>query len=136
MLAGRTSHQMSLAQGVSKFIRGVIYSPYRHPTPATRMTKLRHIICLSALLLAGCTSTGVHPIGGNQYFISEQSSQMLFGDPILSERSALNAAQDFCNSQEQSQVNVIKLDIKPSVLQTPGHVNLTFSCMPQASSQY
>ena len=92
------------------------------------MTNQLRINCLSALLLAGCASTGVHPIGANQYFISEQSSQMLFGDPILSEKSALNAADDYCESKGQSKANVIKLDIKPSLLQTPGYVNLTFEC--------
>lgn len=94
------------------------------------MTKLTCITTLSALFIGGCASTGVHPIGANQYFISEQSSQMLFGDPILSEKSALNAADDYCENKGQSKANVIKLDIKQSLLQTPGYVNLTFSCEP------
>lgn len=86
-------------------------------------------ICLSGLLLIACTAnTNVHPIGGNQYFISIQSGQMLFGTPVLSERSANNQAEEFCESRGEGPVKVINLDAKQSVLQTPGYVNLTFSC--------
>ena len=84
---------------------------------------------LSGLLLSGCaTSTDVHPIGGGQYFISIQSAQLLAGTPILSERSAYSEAKEFCAEQGKGSVNVIQQDIKQSVLQTPGHINLTFSC--------
>lgn len=93
------------------------------------MNKPLLAICLSGLLLCGCAaSTDVHPIGGNQYFISIQSAQLLFGTPVLSERSANKEAEAFCEEQGQGPVNVIQQDIKPSVLQTPGHINLTFSC--------
>lgn len=93
------------------------------------MNKPLLALCLSGLLLSGCaTSTDVHPIGGDQYFISIQSSQLLFGTPVLAERFAYKDAQEFCQDKGQPQVNVIHLDIKQSVLQTPGHINLTFSC--------
>jgi hypothetical protein len=93
------------------------------------MIKPKLALYLSGLLLGGCaTSTDVHPIGGNQYFISIQSSQLLFGTPVLSERSANKEAEAFCEEQGKGPVNVIRQDIKPSVLQTPGHINLTFSC--------
>ncbi len=93
------------------------------------MPKHVHILSLSTLLLFGCgTSTGVRPIGGGQYFISIQSAQLLAGTPILSERSAYSEAKEFCEKQGTGSVNVIQQDIKPSVLQTPGHINLTFSC--------
>lgn len=92
------------------------------------MPKHVQILSLSALILAGCSSTGVHPIGGDQYFISVQSSQLLFGTPVLSERSAYKDAQEFCTDQGKPQVNTVKLETKDSVLQTPGHINLTFTC--------
>jgi hypothetical protein len=93
------------------------------------MNQLQRLTCLSALLLSGCaTSTDVHPIGGGQYFISIQSAQLLAGKPYLSERSAYNEAKEFCESQGKGSVEVIHLDIKQSVLQTPGHINLTFCC--------
>lgn len=93
------------------------------------MNKPLLALCLSGLLLGGCaTSTNVHPIGGGQYFISIQSAQLLAGTPILSERSAYSEAKEFCAEQGKGSVNVIQQDIKQSVLQTPGHINLTFSC--------
>ena len=95
------------------------------------MPKHVHILSLSTLLLVGCASTGVHPIGGGQYFVSEQSSQLLFGTPMLAEKSAYKAAQEFCDSQGKSQVNTVKLETKDSLLQTPGYINLTFKCSSQ-----
>ena len=93
------------------------------------MNKPLRALGLSGLLLGGCaTSTDVHPIGGGQYFISIQSAQLLAGTPILAERSAYGEAKAFCEKQGTGPVNVILLDIKQSVLQTPGHINLTFSC--------
>ena len=93
------------------------------------MNQLQRLTCLSALLLSGCaTSTDVHPIGGGQYFVSEQSAQLLFGTPVLAEKSAYKAAQEFCESQGKSQVNTVKLETKDSLLQTPGYINLTFTC--------
>jgi len=94
------------------------------------MPKHVHILSLSTLLLVGCgTSTGVRPIGGGQYFLSEQSAQLLFGTPVLAEKSAYKAAQEFCKSQGKGQVNTVKLETKDSLLQTPGYINLTFSCI-------
>lgn len=92
------------------------------------MNKPLRAICFTGLLLGGCASTGVHPIGAGQYFISEQSAQLLFGTPVLAERSAYKAAQEFCDDQGKHQVNTLKLDTKSSLLQTPGYINLTFSC--------
>lgn len=92
------------------------------------MPKCVYSLSLSTLLLVGCASTGVHPIGGGQYFISEQSAQLLFGTPVLAEKSAYKAAQEFCDSRGKGQVNTVKLETKDSLLQTPGYINLTFSC--------
>lgn len=90
-------------------------------------------IALSALLIGGCSSTtGVHPIGGEQYFISEGSAQRLFGPPIIAEHVAYQSAQEFCESQGKNQVITTTLDVQNALLQTPGRVNLTFSCGSKA----
>ena len=80
------------------------------------------------VLLVGCGSTGVLPIGNNLYLIDAQGGSAL-QSAGRSKRNALREANEHC-TQQRLIMNVIKMkayDGIPGVLLP--HTELTFECL-------
>jgi putative hemolysin len=86
-------------------------------------------LCLGVLLIvAGCASTGVVPIGSDTYMIGKRSAQAGFGPPVQAQADVYKEATAYCAKQGKS-LETVKLDAQDSGFARPGSVQLQFRCV-------
>jgi hypothetical protein len=95
------------------------------------MTTRSVIVALVALLvLSGCASTGVVPVGDGVYMISKQSAAGIFGTPAGVEADIYRQANAFCAARNQvlQTVDVQTQNAVPFAHE--GSATLHFRCVP------
>lgn len=80
------------------------------------------------LVLVGCSSTGVVPVGADSFMIAQRSAQIGFGPPDGVKADVYREANAFCGKDGKA-VDTIDLQITNSGLAKPGNVSLTFRCV-------
>ena len=60
---------------------------------------MKRVLISCALLLAGCASTGVIPVGNGVFMLSKQSAAGIFGTPAGVEADIYREADAYCAKQ-------------------------------------
>jgi hypothetical protein len=95
-------------------------------------------VATAGLLLAaaaGCSSTGVVPMGPNSYMVSKQSAAGVFGTPNGVRADILREANAFCTTRGEV-AEVTKSETKSAIpLARQGSAHLEFKCVPATPAQ-
>ena len=84
--------------------------------------------CAIPVLLCACGSTGVYPVGGDVYYVSQRSWQLELGFTPVTKATLINEVEDFCADKNQNFIP-IQLEVRDSALLTNGRVSMTFRCV-------
>ncbi len=85
-------------------------------------------LVILALVLTGCSSTGVVPMDKDTYMLATRSAQAGFGPPIGAKADVYREANDFCAKQNKK-LETVKLDMTNSGFARPASVSLEFRCV-------
>jgi hypothetical protein len=80
------------------------------------------------LALAGCASTGVVPMDGNDHFVHKKSMQPGFGSPDGAVADVYQEAASFC-ARLGKRVETARLDVVNPLFLRPGSASLRFNCV-------
>lgn len=84
----------------------------------------------SVILLGACSSTGVIPVGEDQYMISKQSAAGIFGTPAGVEADIYREANAFCASRHQV-IETVDVQTQNAIpFAHEGSATLHFRCVP------
>jgi hypothetical protein len=95
---------------------------------------MRVLIASVALVVVGCSSTGIVPMDRDTYMVSKRSAQAGFGPPLGVKADVYEEANDFCRKQSKS-VETVAFDMTNSGFARPGSVSLQFRCVGGPTSQ-
>lgn len=87
----------------------------------------RLILCALPIFLVACGSTGIHPVGGGLYFVSQRSWQVELGYTPVTKATLRNEAEAFCADRGKMLVPN-EIDVQDSALLRNGRVSMTFGC--------
>lgn len=85
------------------------------------------------LMLTACGSTGVYPVGGDEFFVSQRSWQLEVGFTPITKATVLNEAENFCLGQNK-QLEPLNMKVDDSFWFTNGRVAMTFRCIDKPDS--
>ena len=83
---------------------------------------------LFAVVLAGCSSTGIVPMDKDTYMVSKRSAQVGFGPADGAKADLYREASEFCAKQNKK-LETVKLDMTDSGFARPASASLQFRCM-------
>jgi hypothetical protein len=97
------------------------------------VTLTRLTICLSAVTIAGCASTGVIPVDQDSYMIGKKDGSPGLGVSLSNKADVYREANDFCKAKglEVKTLQVITTPSRPAQL---GSTELQFKCVPPGGS--
>ena len=101
--------------------------PNREYTLQFVMTMNKLLLGAIPLLLCACGSTGVYPVGGGVYYVSQRSWQLELGYTPLTKAAVINEAEAFCADKGKN-LAPVELEVRDSALMTNGRVSMTFRC--------
>ena len=92
------------------------------------MGDARVLVIATAVLLCGCSGTGLLPAAGPSAYTIKEGTTLLLGSSDVAEKDAPNKAKDFCRQKGLAFV-------PNNSVQTPGPSNIpsysaTFHCLP------
>jgi hypothetical protein len=85
-------------------------------------------LVLIALVLTGCSSSGVVPMDRDTYFVKHSAGFGEMGTPLRAKIDVYNDANKFCEEQKK-QVETINLEMKSQFPFVPGYAALHFKCV-------
>lgn len=91
------------------------------------------IIWVVPFVLTACGSTGVYPVGGDVFFVSQRSWQLELGFTPVTKATVLNEAENFCADQHK-RLDPLKMQVDDSLWFTNGRVAMTFRCVDSPDS--
>lgn len=89
---------------------------------------MNRLLCLAALVLAACSSTGVVPADAGTYLIAKREAQFGIGPPVGIKGEAYREANDFC-ARTGKAVETVQLDEVGSHVGRMASVSLRFKCI-------
>lgn len=90
---------------------------------------MKRLLICCALLLAGCASTGVIPVGNGVYMISKQSAAGIFGTPAGIEADIYREANAYCAARHQVIETVDVQTVNAVSFYHEGAATLHFRCV-------
>lgn len=88
----------------------------------------KSIILAIALIITGCASTGVVPIGQDTYFIGKKDGSTGLGVSYKVKAEVYKEANDFCR-QKGLDVKTLEVITTPAKLAQLGSTELKFKCV-------
>ncbi|MGE8561586.1 MAG: hypothetical protein ACN6NJ_11675 [Acinetobacter sp.] len=88
---------------------------------------MKHFLCVGLLLITGCASTGVIPIGTDSYFIGKKDGTPGLGVSLENKASVYREANDFCKKNNQTMIILDEKTI-PVIPARLGSTELKFRC--------
>jgi hypothetical protein len=83
-----------------------------------------------AMILIGCSSTGIVQTDGGKYLIAKKSPQVGFGPPIGVRAEVYQEANEFCAKNKQV-VETINLELTNAGFARSAAATLEFRCKPK-----
>ena len=85
-------------------------------------------LVILALVLTGCSNTGVVPMDKDTYMLAKSGLQVGFGPADDAKADVYREANDFCGKQSK-RVETVKLDMTNSGFARPASASLQFRCV-------
>lgn len=85
-----------------------------------------------AIVLTGCTSTGIVPMDMDTYMVAKRSAQIGFGPANGAKSDVYREASEFCATQNKK-LETVKLDMTNSFFARPGSASLQFRCVSDSA---
>lgn len=90
------------------------------------------LLCLSSIILLGCSSTGVVPIGGNTYMIAKKDGSPGVGISQKNKAEVYQEATEYCSSKHMV-MKEVSVKVSPSLPLILGSTELHFRCVDQST---
>ena len=90
---------------------------------------MRRVLICCAVLLAGCASTGVMPVGDGVFMISKQSAAGIFGTTAGVEADIYHEANAYCAARHQVLETVDVQTVNALAFSHQGSATLRFRCI-------
>jgi hypothetical protein len=89
-------------------------------------------LVILALVLTGCSNTGVVPMDKDTYMLAKSSLQAGFGPADGAKADVYREANDFCGKQSK-RVETVKFDMTNSGFARPTSASLQFRCVSDSA---
>jgi hypothetical protein len=93
------------------------------------MGDARALVMATAVLLCGCSGTGLLPAAGPNAYTIKEGTTVFLGSSDVAEKDALNKAKDFCRHKGLSFVPNNLAQTTPGPGNIPSY-SATFKCLP------